>query len=111
MLTDMIVSFDRDIAIKFGVTEAIVLNFILKQLYENGHSSEYFHEGLPWVRISSSKIEKKMPFISSFKANRALKHLVLSGVLKRSDYNESPLDKTPWYTLHESWRGKIKMGF
>ena len=104
----MIHSFDIDIAEKYGVFEAILLNNIFYWVEHNRANSKHFYEGRYWTYNSIGAYVELFPYMSKGKIERALKHLEDEGVLVTGNFNKLQTDRTKWYSLTEKGYSIVK---
>lgn len=92
-------SFDVDLAVEYGVTEAILLNHLYFWIEKNRANERHYHDGLYWTYNSVRAFNEIFPYLSTKKINNALKHLEREGLLVKGNYNETKYDRTLWYAL------------
>lgn len=95
----MIHNFDTDIAVKFGVLEAILLNHIYYWIEKNRANESNFYDGTYWTYNSTRAFNELFPYVSERQIKKALKHLREEGILLTGNYNKSTYDRTLWYAL------------
>lgn len=94
-------SFDIDIAAKYGITEAILLNNMYFWIEKNRANETNFHDGTYWTYNSVRAFGQLFPYLSDKKIKGALKNLITEGILITGNYNKSAYDRTLWYALTE----------
>lgn len=94
-------SFDKDIAVKYGVTEAVLLNHMLYWIEKNEANGTNFHDGSYWTYNSTKAFAEIFPYFSARQISIALKHLRDEGIIKTGNYNKEPWDRTLWYAFTE----------
>ena len=98
-------SLESELAAKYGLVEAILLDYFVKWLRYNASKGNAYNyrDGRYWVYDSTRGLSKKMSgVVSQPTLFRAIKKLVEKGLLISSNsYNAMPYDKTFWYTLTE----------
>ena len=98
-------SLESELAAKYGLVEAILLDYFVKWLRYNASKGNAYNyrDGRYWVYDSTHGLSKKMSgVVSQPTLFRAIKKLVEKGLLISSNsYNAMPYDKTFWYTLTE----------
>lgn len=97
----MIHAFDDDVALAVGVKGAILLNHIAWWVRKNRASEINFHDGYYWTYNTAEAYSKMFPFWSSNVIQKELKKLENEGYIKSGCYNNTPMDRTKWYTLTE----------
>lgn len=93
--------FDVEIASKYGLTEAILLNNIYFWLQHNQANEKNFYDGYYWTYNSIKTFTMLFPYLTEKKIRNALSNLENSGLIKTGNYNRSSYDRTKWYTLTE----------
>lgn len=99
--------FDIEIAEKYGLNEAIILNNIRFWVLHNEANGTNFHDGRFWTYNSQKAFEKLFPYMKPFTVRTALKSLEDNGLIITGNYNKSSYDRTKWYTLSD----KVNMLF
>lgn len=99
--------FDIEIAEKYGLNEAIILNNIRFWVLHNEANGTNFHDGRFWTYNSQKAFEKLFPYMKPFTVRTALKSLEDNGLIITGNYNKSSYDRTKWYTLFD----KVNMLF
>lgn len=92
-------SFDVDIAVKYGVNEAILLNNIAFWVMKNEANEQNFFEGKYWTYNSAKAYSKLFPYMSARTIQRVLKHLVDEGLILVNKFSDDPMKRTNYYTL------------
>lgn len=97
-------SFNVDVAIKYGIEEAILLNHIYFWIEKNKANDKHFHDGKYWTYNTKKAFSKLFPYMTPRKIDYALNNLIEKGLIITAYYNEKPTDRTLWYSL-------TKMGY
>ena len=96
-------SLESELAAKYGLVEAILLDYFVKWLRYNASKGNTYNyrDGRYWVYDSSRKLAKKLNnIISEGKIRKSLGCLIDQGLMERSnEYNDKAYDNTFWYTL------------
>lgn len=92
-------SFEVDIAVKYGVNAAILLQHIYFWCQKNRANKRNFHDGLYWTYNSRNGFREIFPYLSERQVKTAIDKLVEDGVVVTGQYNESKWDKSLWYAL------------
>lgn len=95
-------SFNVEIATKYGMLEAVLLNHIYFWVKKNESNDKHFHEGKYWTYNSIKAFNELFPYATERKISNALKHLEEEGLISTGNFNEKPFDKTKWYALNKS---------
>lgn len=94
--------FDVDIAEKYGLLEAILLNNFAFWVAKNKANNTNYHDGYYWTYNSTKALTELFPYASNHQIRRALEHLQNEGLILTGNYNETSYDRTMWYTLTEA---------
>ena len=104
-------SLESELAAKYGLVEAILLDYFVKWLRYNASKANAYNyrDGRYWVYDSTPGLSKKMSgIISEGKIRKSIGNLIEHGVLIRSnEYNDKPYDRTFWYSLTEKGWSEI----
>lgn len=93
--------FDTDIAVAYGVDEAIMLQNIIYWINKNAANGKAFHDGRYWTYCSAEGFVKLFPFWSAPQIRRILKSLEDQGAIVSGSYNDNKYDRTKWYALSD----------
>lgn len=94
-------SFDKDIAVAYGLPEAIILNHMQFWIEQNEANNINFYDGSYWTYNTTKAYSEIFPYFSQRQIQCALKHLRDEGILKTGNYNKSAYDRTLWYAFTE----------
>lgn len=94
-------SFDKDIAVAYGLAEAIILNHMQFWIEQNKANNINFNDGSYWTYNTTKAYAEIFPYLSQRQIQCALKHLREEGILKTGNYNKSAYDRTLWYAFTE----------
>lgn len=103
----MIHSFDKDIATKYGLLEAIILNHLEHWIEKNKANDMNYFDGNYWTYNSIKAYGEIFPYASPKQIQNALKKLIDEGIIITGNYNKYTYDRTLWYALTE--KGKCIM--
>lgn len=92
-------SFNPEIATKYGLEEAILLNHIAFWTSKNKANEKHYHDGRYWTYNSTRAFSIQFPYIPQRTLTRKLQNLVDKGLLITANYNENKYDRTLWYAL------------
>ena len=92
-------SFDVDIAKKYGILEAILLNNLWFWIEKNKANNTNFYDGFYWTYNSTRAFNELFPYVSQRQIQNALKHLKEEGILQTGNYNKISYDRTLWYAF------------
>lgn len=91
--------FDIEIAEKYGMLEAVLLNNFYFWIKKNEANKQGFHDGYYWTYNSAKALVELFPYASEYQIRRALKHLQEENLIITGNYNKSAYDRTTWYAL------------
>lgn len=100
-------SFDVDIAVEYGILEAILLNNLWFWIKKNEANKVNYFDNDYWTYNSIRAFGELFPYVSQKQIQNALKHLENEGLIKTGNYNKSTYDRTLWYAF--DLRGKSIM--
>lgn len=92
-------SFNVEIAEKYGLHEAIILENIFFWVEKNRANKRNFHNGRYWTYNSAKALSILFPYMSEDIIFRTIKSLRESGLILTDNLNENPMDRTLWYSL------------
>ena len=96
-------SLESDLAAKYGLVEAILLDYFAKWLRYNASKGNAYNyrDGRYWVYDSTPGLSKKMSgAVPKTTLQRAISNLLEKNlVIRTNTYNDKPYDKTFWYSL------------
>jgi hypothetical protein len=92
-------SFDVDIAVKYGVNAAILLNNIYWWIRKNKANNRHYHDGCYWTYNSRTAFTELFPYLSERQIKTAMDKLIADGVVKTGDYNTDKWKRPTWYAL------------
>lgn len=91
--------FDVDLAIKYGVLEAILLNHFEYWLKLNEANNKHYHDGRYWTYNSTKAFGEIFPYVSERKIRNALNHLQDENIIIKGNFNKLAYDRTLWYAF------------
>jgi hypothetical protein len=94
--------FDVDIAVKYGVLEAILIKNIYYWIAKNKANNKNYYDGSYWTYNSIKAFKELFPYASERQISNALKHLEKEGIIKVGNYNKSAYDRTNWYAFNKN---------
>lgn len=92
-------TFNVDIATKYGILEAVLLENINFWITKNKANEKNFYDGFYWTYNSITALSKLFPYASRATIFRALNNLENAGLIISGNYNKRASDKTKWYAL------------
>lgn len=94
-------SFDIDHAKKYGTDEAIVIKTLVFWIHKNRTDARNFHDGRTWTYNTVLGWQEHFPFWSREQMRRVLDRLKTKGVILTGNYNNTPMDRTIWYSFSD----------
>lgn len=101
--------FDVEIAVKYGINAAVLLENIGFWVKQNEANETNYFDGHYWTYNSRRALRELLPYMSERQINTAISKLVDDGLVLTGNYNKSPYDRTLWYTLTD--KGKAILHF
>nr|DAW44964.1 MAG TPA: Transcriptional regulator PadR-like family [Bacteriophage sp.] len=92
-------SFDVEIAIQYGINQAIILNNLFFWIQKNKANGKHFYDGHYWTYNSKKAFSELLPYMTERQIDYSLTKLVKDGLIIKGNYNKSPYDRTLWYAL------------
>lgn len=97
----MIHIFDTDIAVKYGLKSAIILQNIYYWVSKNEANEVNFKDGRYWTYNSIKAFMKLFPYMTEKQIRSSLKILIDDGLIITGKFNDSPYVHTLWYAITE----------
>ena len=92
-------SFNIEIATKYGIEEAIIMENMYFWLEKNKANGKHIKDGQVWTYNSQKALSIIFPYITRSKIQRVMAKLEKEGLINKGNYNEKKYDKTTWYAL------------
>lgn len=93
--------FHTEIAVKYGVEEAVIIYNLAYWITHNKANNKNFYDGYYWTYNSARAFEELFPYFNSKKISRLLNKLEEVGAIKSGNYNKVAYDRTKWYTISD----------
>lgn len=93
--------FDVDIATKYGINAAIILQNLGHWIKRNEANESNYYDGYYWTFNSRKAYQELFPYMSKWQIENAFKKLIDEGLVITGNYNEMKYDRTMWYALTE----------
>lgn len=90
--------FRTDLAVKYGVNEAILLQQIVYFTQKNHAEAKHFYEGRYWMYASVKGLSGLYSFWSASQIKRIIARLRDCGALLAGNFNEDRMVRTSWYS-------------
>jgi len=94
-------SFDVDIAVKYGINAAILLQNIFWWIQKNKANKRHYHDGYYWTYNSREAYTKLFPYLSERQVKTAMDKLISDGIIITGDYNTDRYKRPTWYAITE----------
>lgn len=91
--------FDTNIAERYGVNCAVLLQNIWHWVRKNEANGKHFHDGRYWTFNSTKAFRALFPYLTQKQIETALKKLRDDGIIVTGNYNELKYDRTLWYAV------------
>ena len=101
--------FDVDIAQRYGVNAAVLLENISYWIKQNEANETNFFDGTFWTFNSRRAYKELFPYMSERQIDTAFRKLIDDGLLITGNYNKLAYDRTLWYALTQ--KGKCILHF
>lgn len=92
-------SFSVEIAQKYGIEEAIILENIYFWILKNKANKKHEKDGQTWTYNTQVAFTKLFPYMNRSKIQRVMAKLEKEGLINKGNYNVAKYDKTTWYSL------------
>ena len=106
----MIHVFDTDVAERYGVNAAIILQNIGYWIKQNEANETNFYDGHYWTFNSNRAYRELFPYMTQKQIRTAFDKLIHDGVLVTGNYNQLAYDRTMWYALTEKGKSICRIG-
>lgn len=97
----MIHFFNTNVADRYGVNCAILLENIYHWVKKNEANGQNFHDGKYWTYNSRNAWATLFSYMNARQIGYALNKLIDEGILETGNYNASAYDRTLWYAITE----------
>lgn len=91
--------FSEEDAQKYGVHEAVILYNLRFWVRKNMENNKHFYDGYFWTYNSIAAFRKQFSFFTEKQIRTALENLRKVGAILSGNYNQTPYDRTLWYTV------------
>lgn len=93
--------FDVDLAVRYGMVEAILINHFEYWIELNRTNDKNYYDGRYWTFNSMKALVEIFPYLTEKKIRTALKNLQDDGLILTGNYNRSAYDRTLWYAFSD----------
>lgn len=106
-------SFDIDVAEKYGIKEALLINHFAFYISVNKRSKKNFHDGKTWVYHTIDELASYFPYMTKDEVRTTVDRLCngktrkskgeneYQPILQKGNYNKTTFDHTTWYSFIE----------
>lgn len=102
--------FDVEIASKYGVNAAIILENLYYWIKHNEANETNFYDGTYWTFNSRKAMKELFPYMSEKQIRTAMDKLISDGAVITGNYNKLSYDRTLWYALTEKGKSFFQNG-
>lgn len=95
-------SFNVDIAKKYGVELAIILENMQWWISKNKANKKHFYEGRYWTYNSVKAFSELFPYWSVHQIGRYLRRLENEELIISGNFNKAGYDHTKWYSVNDN---------
>lgn len=95
--------FNVDLAIRFGVEKAVIIQNLYFWINHNAKNKKHIYDDSVWTFNSSTAFAKLFPYIKGRTIARYLIELEKDNIIKSGNHNDNPFDKTKWYSFTNSF--------
>lgn len=92
---------DVVLAAAYGLHEAFLIHHFQYWIRYNRNMGQNRIEGRTWTYQTMVQIASHFPFLNYEQVKYALDRLEKLGVIKKANYNKSPIDRTTWYAFED----------
>lgn len=101
--------FDTDVAVKYGVNAAVLLQNLGYWIKQNEANETNYYDGYYWTYNSRRAYRELFPYMSERQIDTAFRKLIDDGLVITGNYNKVAYDRTLWYALTK--KGKCILHF
>ena len=101
--------FDVEIAEKYGINAAVLLENLGYWIKQNEANETNFFDGYYWTFNSRRAYKEMFPYMSERQIDTAFHKLIEDGLVITGNYNKLAYDRTLWYALTQ--KGKCILHF
>lgn len=92
-------SFNVELAIKYGIEEAILIENFAFWIKKNAANNKNYIDGEYWTYNSAKALEELFPYMNLKKVQRTLIKLEELKIFKSGNFNKKTYDRTKWYCI------------
>ncbi len=102
--------FDIQVAERYGVNCAVILQNIWHWVRKNEANGTNYHDGNYWTYNSTKAFAELFPYLSQKQIETALKKLRDEGIIETGNYNALKYDRTLWYAVTQKGKSILLTG-
>lgn len=91
--------FDVEIAKKYGVNVAVILENMSYWIQKNKANEKHFYDGKYWTYNSIKAFHEMFPYMSERQISYCLNKMVELGLIEKGNFNKLKYDQTCWYAI------------
>jgi uncharacterized phage protein (TIGR02220 family) len=91
--------FDVEIAKKYGINVAVILENMSYWIKKNEANDKHFYEGKYWTYNSIKAFHEMFPYMSERQISYCLNKMVELGLIEKGNFNKLKYDQTCWYAI------------
>ena len=92
-------SFNVEIAKKYGMPCAVILEYIRFWISKNEADGRNYYDGYFWTYASLRELAERFPYLTWDQVRRSIEKLRNDGVITSGNFNKRGFDRTLWYTI------------
>jgi len=93
--------FDIEDANRYGIEQAIFLNYFRVGLRENKAHNIHIYDNYVWVNYTEHALSILFPYINIEKVNHILQNMIDNGLLKSGSYSKNNNQYSRWFSTEE----------
>lgn len=95
--------FNVDMAVKYGLPEALLIAYIHHWMYVNraANRTDHFIDGRWWTYGTIRQMAEVFPYFSEYALQRILTKLIKAEIVLSGRFNRSNINQTRWYSLND----------
>ena len=103
----MVHTFEVEIAVKYGINAAIILQNIAFWVKKNEANDSNYFDGRYWTYNSIKAFHELFPYLSERQIKTAIDKLTSEELIITGNYNANRRDQTLWYALTDKGESEI----
>lgn len=103
-------SFNIEIAQKYGIKEAIMLNNLYFWIEKNKANNKHIYDGHVWTYNSCKAFSNLFPYLTEKQIRNTLDNLLKEDLIIKGNYNKLSYDRTLWYAITDKGYSILQNG-